>query len=248
MSLAQVGAVLSSHWLGTLVTLLPWGFLTDRVGERIVLTTGLGTCGSFSSSPDRRRRSGSSTCSSSSPGRPARACNSATGRAVMGWFDASQRGLALGIRQAAVPVGRARRRARPAALHGASRVHVPRLLVPARRCGRSGLPPRAGCPSARGRRRRVDGPRPPALAPVHGQRPLCRGTDVRPRLRRPLPARRTRHGERPGSRRARRRPGRGGGDANRCRPLVGHVAYSHRPARPDRDRNVRRLLPWRRSC
>ena len=31
--------------------------------------------------------------------------NSATGRAVMGWFDASQRGLALGIRQAAVPVG-----------------------------------------------------------------------------------------------------------------------------------------------
>ena len=31
--------------------------------------------------------------------------NAATGRAVMGWFDASQRGLALGIRQAAVPVG-----------------------------------------------------------------------------------------------------------------------------------------------
>jgi MFS family permease len=31
--------------------------------------------------------------------------NAATGRAVMGWFDASQRGFALGIRQAAVPVG-----------------------------------------------------------------------------------------------------------------------------------------------
>jgi sugar phosphate permease len=31
--------------------------------------------------------------------------NSATGRAVMGWFDASERGFALGIRQAAVPVG-----------------------------------------------------------------------------------------------------------------------------------------------
>lgn len=31
--------------------------------------------------------------------------NAATGRAVMGWFDVSQRGFALGIRQAAVPVG-----------------------------------------------------------------------------------------------------------------------------------------------
>ena len=31
--------------------------------------------------------------------------NAATGRAVMGWFDTSERGLALGIRQAAVPVG-----------------------------------------------------------------------------------------------------------------------------------------------
>ena len=47
LSLAQVGAVLSSHWLGTLVTLLPWGFLTDRVGERIVLAAGLGACGLF---------------------------------------------------------------------------------------------------------------------------------------------------------------------------------------------------------
>ena len=45
LSLAQVGAVLSSHWLGTLVTLLPWGLLTDRIGERMVLATGLGTCG-----------------------------------------------------------------------------------------------------------------------------------------------------------------------------------------------------------
>ena len=45
LSLAQVGAILSSHWLGTLVTLVPWGYLTDRVGERLVLALGLGACG-----------------------------------------------------------------------------------------------------------------------------------------------------------------------------------------------------------
>ena len=33
------------------------------------------------------------------------AVNAATGRAVMSWFPASERGLALGIRQTAVPVG-----------------------------------------------------------------------------------------------------------------------------------------------
>src|SRR5205823_372530 len=31
--------------------------------------------------------------------------NAASGRAVMGWFAPDQRGLALGIRQASVPIG-----------------------------------------------------------------------------------------------------------------------------------------------
>jgi MFS family permease len=42
-----VGAILSAHWLGTLLTLLPWGFLTDRIGERVVLAVGMGGCGLF---------------------------------------------------------------------------------------------------------------------------------------------------------------------------------------------------------
>ena len=47
LSLLQVGVVLDSLWIGTLVTLLPWGLLADRRGERLVLGTGL--------SPLRRR-------------------------------------------------------------------------------------------------------------------------------------------------------------------------------------------------
>lgn len=105
LSLAEVGAVLSSHWLGTLVTLLPWGFLTDKVGERIVLAAGLGTCGLFLVIAGQAQTFWQLYILLFLAGAAGASVNSATGRAVMGWFDASQRGFALGIRQAAVPVG-----------------------------------------------------------------------------------------------------------------------------------------------
>ncbi len=105
LSLAEVGAVLSSHWLGTLVTLLPWGFLTDKVGERIVLAVGLGTCGLFLVVAGQAQTFWQLYILLFLAGAAGASVNSATGRAVMGWFDASQRGFALGIRQAAVPVG-----------------------------------------------------------------------------------------------------------------------------------------------
>jgi MFS family permease len=105
LSLAEVGAVLSSHWLGTLVTLLPWGFLTDRIGERMVLATGLGGCGLLLVVAGRAETFWQLYALLFLAGAAGASVNAATGRAVMGWFDASQRGLALGIRQAAVPVG-----------------------------------------------------------------------------------------------------------------------------------------------
>ena len=41
LSLVQVGVVLDSLWVGALFTLLPWGLLADRLGERLVLAVGL---------------------------------------------------------------------------------------------------------------------------------------------------------------------------------------------------------------
>ena len=105
LSLAQVGAILSSHWLGTLVTLVPWGFLTDRVGERLVLATGLGTCGVLLVVAARADSFWELYALLFLSGAAGASVNAATGRAVMGWFEVSERGLALGIRQAAVPVG-----------------------------------------------------------------------------------------------------------------------------------------------
>jgi MFS family permease len=40
LSLFRVGVVLDGLWVGALLTLLPWGLLADRVGERIVIGTG----------------------------------------------------------------------------------------------------------------------------------------------------------------------------------------------------------------
>jgi MFS family permease len=87
------------------VTLLPWGFLTDRIGERIVLATGLGACGLLLVVAGQAQTFWQLYLLLFLAGAAGASVNAATGRAVMGWFDASQRGLALGIRQAAVPVG-----------------------------------------------------------------------------------------------------------------------------------------------
>jgi len=105
LSLAEVGAILSSHWLGTLVTLVPWGFLTDRVGERLVLALGLGVCGLLLVGAGRADSFWGLYALLFVSGAAGASVNAATGRAIMGWFGVSERGLALGIRQAAVPVG-----------------------------------------------------------------------------------------------------------------------------------------------
>jgi MFS family permease len=70
-----------------------------------VLATGLGTCGLLLVVAGQAETFWQLYVLLFLAGAAGASVNSATGRAVMGWFDASQRGLALGIRQAAVPVG-----------------------------------------------------------------------------------------------------------------------------------------------
>ncbi len=101
----QVGALLSAAWVGACVTLLPWGLAADRYGERLVLAVGLvastaclvgaAYAGSFEVLFVLLVLAGAAGAS----------VNSASGRAVMFWFSPSERGLALGIRQTAVPLG-----------------------------------------------------------------------------------------------------------------------------------------------
>ena len=75
------------------------------MGERVVLAGGLTACGASLVAAGRTTEFGTLFVLLFLAGAFGASVNAASGRAVMGWFDASERGLALGIRQAAVPVG-----------------------------------------------------------------------------------------------------------------------------------------------
>jgi sugar phosphate permease len=105
LDLAQAGLVSSMPSFGMVVTLIAWGYLVDRVGERIVLALGsaLTAAAAFAAA------AASSVVIISIflflGGMAAASSNSASGRLVVGWFPAEQRGVAMGIRQMAQPLG-----------------------------------------------------------------------------------------------------------------------------------------------
>ncbi len=105
LSLVQVGVVLDALWIGTLLTLLPWGLLADRVGERLVLATGLVACAAALVGAGSAAGFESLILLVLLAGAAGASVNAASGRAVMQWFPASERGFALGVRQTAIPVG-----------------------------------------------------------------------------------------------------------------------------------------------
>jgi MFS family permease len=105
LSLFRVGIVLDSVWVGTMLTLLPWGLLADRVGERLVLAVGLGACAAALIGAANADSFTQLVVVLALAGAAGASVNSASGRAVMQWFPASERGLALGVRQTAIPLG-----------------------------------------------------------------------------------------------------------------------------------------------
>jgi len=105
LSLTQTGVMLAAFSIGAVLTLLPWGLLADRVGERSVLAAGLGASSVALAFAAYTSEYASLVLLLVLAGGAGASVNAASGRAVMGWFDSSQRGLALGIRQTALPLG-----------------------------------------------------------------------------------------------------------------------------------------------
>ena len=105
LTLTQTGVVLAASFVGSVPTLLAWGLIADRIGERLVMAIGL-TCASIALVWAGYASSfGTLIVALAVAGGVAAGVNSATGRAVMAWFRQDERGLALGIRQMAVPLG-----------------------------------------------------------------------------------------------------------------------------------------------
>ena len=105
LTLAEVGIVIAAPWVGPILTLLPWGLLADRIGERRVLAGGLGICGLLSLAIAYVDSFLPLVVLLALVGAAGASVNSASGRAVMSWFGAAERGLALGIRQGSTPLG-----------------------------------------------------------------------------------------------------------------------------------------------
>ncbi|UJW33393.1 MFS transporter [Saccharothrix sp. AJ9571] len=106
LSLAAAGAVVAAPSIGLLLTLIVWGAAADRYGERLIMALGLGASGLLVSY--------AALASISLPvlfavfllaGAATASVNAASGRVVMGWFSASERGTAMGLRQTAQPIG-----------------------------------------------------------------------------------------------------------------------------------------------
>jgi sugar phosphate permease len=105
LTLTQVGVVLAALNFGLILTLLPWGIVADRIGERTVLATGLTACAAALVVAGHTSSFAGLVLALAVAGAFAGGTQSASGRAVMSWFGPEERGLALGIRQTAVPLG-----------------------------------------------------------------------------------------------------------------------------------------------
>jgi sugar phosphate permease len=105
LSLGEVGVALSAVAVGVMLTLLPWGILTDRIGERPVLTIGLTGTAIALAAAAFAPSFGALVAGLFAAGMLGASATGASGRAVMGWFGRAERGLALGIRQMALPLG-----------------------------------------------------------------------------------------------------------------------------------------------
>ncbi len=105
LTLTQVGVVIAAPWTGPIATLLPWGLLADRVGERRVLAAGLAGCAALVLAAAWISSFAALVVVLGAAGAAGASVNSASARAVMSWFGAEERGLALGIRQTSTPLG-----------------------------------------------------------------------------------------------------------------------------------------------
>lgn len=105
LSLVDAAAIASAPLVGMMLTLIAWGAIVDRIGERRSMAAGLAIVTASAL--------GAAFSSSYAVlafflllgGVGGASANSASGRVVVGWFPADRRGFAMGIRQTAQPLG-----------------------------------------------------------------------------------------------------------------------------------------------
>ncbi|MBF6165562.1 MFS transporter [Streptomyces gardneri] len=105
MPLATAGLLVAMPTVGLVCTLIAWGYVVDRIGERKVLVAGpllMLAAGCVAAATTDDITLGALLFLG---GVGAASTNGASGRVIVGWFPPHRRGLAMGIRQTAQPLG-----------------------------------------------------------------------------------------------------------------------------------------------
>jgi MFS family permease len=106
LSLTEVGLLVAAPTTGLVLALYLWGAAADRWGERVVIATGLAAAaGSLALAAWAAHGMLALGLLLIVAGAAGASVYSASGRLVMGWFAAGERGLAMGIRQTSTPLG-----------------------------------------------------------------------------------------------------------------------------------------------
>ena len=105
LSLAQAGVIVACPTAGLLLTLVAWGAAADRWGERRILAAGLGVAGLVLLAATQARSTAALGACLVVAGAAGASVYAASGRLILGWFAARERGMAMGIRQSAQPLG-----------------------------------------------------------------------------------------------------------------------------------------------
>ena len=105
LDLAQAGLLSSMPSFGMVATLIAWGYVVDRIGERIVLALGAALTAGAAFAAASVHSLVAVGAFLLLGGMAAASSNSASGRLVVGWFPPEKRGMVMGIRQTAQPLG-----------------------------------------------------------------------------------------------------------------------------------------------
>src|SRR5580700_2759331 len=104
-SLELAGLIVACPTAGLLLTLIAWGAAADRFGERLVLAAGLALAGLVLLTARQATGPAALGALLALAGAAGGSVFAASGRLILGWFARRERGLAMGIRQSAQPLG-----------------------------------------------------------------------------------------------------------------------------------------------
>ena len=105
LTLAEAGTIAAAPTFGLVLTLIAWGALVDRVGERWVIAGGLALVALAGVGAMLVQGYVGLGLLLLAGGAASGSTNAASGRVVVGWFPKQRRGLAMGIRQMSQPLG-----------------------------------------------------------------------------------------------------------------------------------------------